>query len=143
MPSTAVDGRPIRVLVVDDESAVCRFAGRVLTDAGYAVDTAPGGAEALSIVEREGAFDLFILDEMMPEMRGDELACQLRRRYPDSRVLYFTGFVDRLYDEKPLLWHNEAFVEKPVSIAGLREAVSLLLFGHVTTPAHLLAHAIA
>jgi len=51
------------------------------------------------------------------------------------KVLYFTGYSDSLFEERKLLWQHEAFIEKPVTIAGLLEAVSLLLFGHVTGPA--------
>jgi CheY-like chemotaxis protein len=63
---------------VDDESSIRTLAERVLGDAGYAVDTVSNGPDALSIVEHESSFDLFVIDEMMPEMREDELARQLR-----------------------------------------------------------------
>ena len=56
-------------------------------------------------------------------------------------MLYFTGFSDVLFTEKMLLWEHEAFIEKPVGVKALLEAVpvgvkalleavSLLLFGH-------------
>jgi FixJ family two-component response regulator len=53
----------------------------------------------------------------------------VRLLHPDLSVLYLTGFADRLFTARATLWENEAFVEKPVSIDGLREAVSLALFG--------------
>ena len=126
--------RPFRVMIIDDESTVRTFAARVLTLAGYAVDTAAGGADALAIVAREGTFDLFVIDVRMPEMEGVEVARQLRARHPNAKVLYFTGYADHLFDEKSVLWENEAFLEKPVSITGLQEAVSLLLFKHTLGP---------
>ncbi len=92
---------------------------------------AADGAEALRQIEQQPAFDLYVLDLMMPLMSGDELAQQVRQRYPDAKILYFTGFSDRLFREKTTLWQNEAFIEKPVTMNGLREAVSLLLFGHL------------
>jgi CheY-like chemotaxis protein len=125
-----------RVLVVDDEGAIRRFVERVLRDAGYDVVMAGDGWEAMRTVEREHPFDVFVLDLMMPEMRGDELARQLWRGNPDVKVLYFTGFSDRLFAEKFTLGENEAFIDKPVSIKGLREAVSLLLYGHIHGPSH-------
>ena len=70
----------------------------------------------------------------MPQMRGDELARQLRQRNLDVKVLFFTGYSDHLFAERAVLWQNEAFVEKPVSLKGLQEAVSLLLFGHINGP---------
>ena len=45
------------------------------------------------------------------------------------------GYSDRLFKEKITLWEHEAFVDKkPVSVTGLLEAVSLLLFGHTHGP---------
>jgi two-component system cell cycle sensor histidine kinase/response regulator CckA len=118
-----------RILVVDDEESVRFFAEHALRRAGYEVTVADDGPEALQLVDAQPAFDLFVIDVQMPGMRGDELARRLRRRNPDVKVLYFTGFADMLFEEKPQLWEHEAFVEKPVTINGLCEAVSLLLFG--------------
>ena len=78
--------RPTRILVVDDESTLRTFAERVLTHAGYAVDTASGGPEALKIVEHEGSFDLFVIDVLMPEMQGDERGRELLQRDPNSTL---------------------------------------------------------
>lgn len=127
---TADINRPMRVLVVDDEPSIRSFAVRVLQDAGYAVDEAADGYDALSIVDQEGPFDLFVIDVVMPHLPGDELARRLRQRDPDVNVLYFTGHCDRLFEERNVLWEHEAFVEKPLSAKGLLEAMSLLLFGH-------------
>jgi hypothetical protein len=46
------------------------------------------------------------------------------------KVLYITGYSDRLFSERSVLWQDEAFVDKPISPAGLCEAVSQALFGH-------------
>ena len=67
-------------------------------------------------------------------MTGDELAQQLRRRQPDCKVLYFTGFTDQLFASKDTLWEAEAFIEKPATPTALLEAVSLLLYGHTRGP---------
>jgi CheY-like chemotaxis protein len=128
--AAVVGARPTRVLVVDDESFIRTFAERALRDEGYAVDTASDGPEALSIVQNEGPFDLFVIDVIMPRMRGPELAGRLRRRHPDAKVLYFTAYADLLFRDKHVLWENEALLEKPVTVAALRTAVSLLLFEH-------------
>jgi CheY-like chemotaxis protein len=123
-----------RVLVVDDEESIRTFANRVLRDAGYDVAIACDGPEALTLTEKKGPFDLFVVDLVMPHMMGNDLARHLRARDPDTKVLYFTGYSDRLFQEKATLWENEAFLEKPVPISGLLEAVSLLLFGHTRGP---------
>lgn len=124
----------LRVLVVDDEESIRLFAERALRGAGYEIVVASSGPDALRLVETDTRFDLFVLDVQMPRMRGDELARQLRQRNLDVKVLYFTGYSDRLFAERAVLWQNEAFIEKPVTLKGLQEAVSLLLFGHLNGP---------
>ena len=124
-----------RVLVVDDNAAILAFAGRVLRDAGYEVVVASDGPQALRTVEAQRPFDVYVVDMLMPQMSGDELARHLRQVNPDVKVLYFTGYSDELFKEKLTLWEHEAFLDKPVSSTALLEAVSLLLFGHTRGPA--------
>jgi two-component system, cell cycle sensor histidine kinase and response regulator CckA len=101
----------------------------VLRDAGYCVRLASDGPEALKVAREQGPFDLFILDVMMPQMTGEEVSRRLRLTNPDVKVLYFTGYIDRLFENRNALWEHEAFIEKPVSIKALLEAVSFSLFG--------------
>jgi two-component system cell cycle sensor histidine kinase/response regulator CckA len=124
----------LRVLVVDDEPSILRFASRALDVAGYTVTTASNGAEALCWIDEHGCADLFILDLAMPAILGTELAGLIRAAHPQAKVLYLTGYSDRLFDEKRTLWSDEAFLEKSAEIAALLEDVSLLLFGHTHRP---------
>jgi CheY-like chemotaxis protein len=118
-----------RILVVDDEPSVRTFVERALHETGYEVVTAPDGPEALGLVLQQ-PFDLCVVDVMMPRMNGAELGCRLRQINPDIKVLYFTGYSDRLFDQQSALSPNEAFLEKPANGEGVREAVSVMLFGH-------------
>ena len=65
-------------------------------------------------------------------MEGDELARRVRALEPDLKVLYLTSHADRLFDAKPQLWAEEAYLDKPFTREGLREAIALLLFGRTT-----------
>jgi two-component system, cell cycle sensor histidine kinase and response regulator CckA len=127
----AVERRAPRILVADDEDTIRQFAERALRGAGYEVVVASDGQEGLRLVETGPPFDAFVLDVVMPQMRGDELGRLLRLREPDAKVLYFTGYSDRLFEDRKTLWEHEAFLEKPVPLQGLLEAVSMLLFGHI------------
>jgi CheY-like chemotaxis protein len=132
--SNPTDGtRPLRLLVVDDEAEIRDVVQRVLNDAGYATAVATTGPAALTFVANEGAFDLYVIDLLMPEMRGDELTRQLRQRDPHAKVLYYTGYAD-LFEANKRVGENEAFLDKPASAAELREAVSLLIFEHRDGP---------
>src|SRR5437667_5342382 len=126
---------PGRVLIVDDEEPVRRFVERVLHEAGYETSIAGDGPEAIDVAAKMSGIDVLVTDVMMPNMLGDELARRLRQNEPDLKVLYLTGYSDRLFKEKVTLWEAEAFLDKPCSVAGLRQAVSLLLYGHVGTDA--------
>jgi CheY-like chemotaxis protein len=123
-----------RVLVVDDEDSVRRYVAHVLTAAGYQTSAASNAAEAIEAFEN-GSFDALVTDVMMPGMTGDELARQLRQSERGLKVLYLTGYSDRLFNEKVALWADEAFLEKPFTSKGLREALSLLMFGRLETSA--------
>jgi CheY-like chemotaxis protein len=118
------------VLIVDDEPSVREFVSRALSFAGYHTSVAPDGPEALAIVAEHGSFDLLVTDLRMPQMMGDELARQLRLADPMLKVLYLTGYSDELFRERPTLWSDEAFLDKPQGVDALLEAVSLLLFGN-------------
>ena len=122
------------VLVVDDEEAVLRFVDRVLRDAGYRTAIANSGPEALEVAKKLGPLGALVTDVMMPGMTGDELARTLRQTEPTLKVLYLTGYSDRLFKEKTMLWADEAFLDKPCTVKGLREAVSLLITGKFEGP---------
>ncbi len=126
------DGRRQRaVLIVDDEAGVREFVDRALQHAGYRTAIASDGPDALSVAASQGPFDLLITDLRMPQMMGDELARMLRLRDPALKVLYLTGYSDELFKERPTLWSDEAFLDKPQGVDALLEAVSLLLFGNI------------
>ncbi len=116
------------VLVVDDEPAVRHFARRILEEDGYQVTEAGHGLEAVGLLAQDIPFDLLLADLDMPVLAGDEMVRRVRSMRPDLKVLYVTGHIDRLLDARQL-WEGEAFLEKPFTAAGLREAASLLLHG--------------
>ncbi len=126
-----VPKRPLRVLIVDDEEPVRKFVERVMSEAGYETATASDGPEALEAAKKFDPVDLLVTDVMMPQMAGDELARRLRQSEPSLKVLYLTGFSDRLFKERVTLWEDEAFLDKPCSVKGLVQAVSLLASGRL------------
>jgi len=120
------------VLVVDDEPPVLALTMAILAKDNYEILGAASGREALEQVQRLGRNpDLLVSDYMMPEMNGRELAARLLIRNPGIRVLFQTGYADRLFGERELLEEHTAFLEKPFSSRGLREAARLSLFGAI------------
>ena len=122
------------ILVVDDEPANLQVVRRFLQDTRYVVSTASGAQEALLAIDGHGPFDLYMLDVMMPEVRGTELADSIRVRQPGALVLYFTGFSDALFSGTRKLRDGEAFLQKPVTKRDVIEAISLLLYKDLRGP---------
>jgi CheY-like chemotaxis protein len=128
MTATSTSTAPT-ILMVDDEQTVRDVARRVLEGGGYAVTEASNGLDAIALLEKGMPLSLLMADLDMPGLGGDEMVRRIRATRPDLRVLYVTGHIDRLMDERPVLWEGEAFLDKPFSSAGLLEAVSLILYG--------------
>ena len=120
--------QPATVLVVDDEEPVRRFVSTALRCVGYEVTVASDVPDALKVAEGARPFDMLVTDLMMPGTTGDELARQLRQRWPALKVLYLSGHTDRLFAERITLWEGEAFLDKPCEVKALLEAASLLMF---------------
>jgi CheY-like chemotaxis protein len=118
------------VLVVDDDAMMLEVLVRILSRENYELLTASSGPGALALLDdRGGSLDLLVTDFSMPEMRGRELADRVRARHPAIKVLYQTGFSDLLFEDRAELEEGSAFLEKPFTARGLREAARLVLFG--------------
>jgi nitrogen-specific signal transduction histidine kinase len=114
------------ILVVEDEAALGRVVTRILTNGGYRVLCAPGGAEALKLFDEEGC-DLLLTDVIMPEMSGRRLAELLQERRPDLPILYMSGYSNGLLGTAHILDHGIALIEKPFAARELLEKVDELL----------------
>jgi DNA-binding response OmpR family regulator len=123
-----------RLLVVDDELPVLKLVTRILATDNYEIDAASSGDDAAQMINAPGypGVDLLVTDLMMPGINGRELAMITRRRFPNSRVLYVTGFADRLFKDLAELGEGESFIEKPFGTDGLLEATRLLMFGQIS-----------
>jgi DNA-binding NtrC family response regulator len=121
---------------VEDDDGVREFAQEVLSRAGYRVQAARNGIDALEQTRANDlAIDVLVTDVVMPEMGGRELAQHLRRRRPDLPILYITGYTDdaRMLGE---LYSTEArLLEKPFTASALEMAVEEVAEGSSRTPA--------
>lgn len=83
-----------KVLVVDDEENLRIILNRALTKAGFVVEEADSGHQALELLQT-GPFDLVISDIEMPLMDGVELLTNIKTRYPDLDVIIITGYASK------------------------------------------------
>ena len=86
--ASATDGRTRRpkLMIVDDDPEVRIIVAEFLRDIGYQVIQAPGGAEALNLLEHNPDLRMIITDIRMPDMSGIELADLATRRQSDLKL---------------------------------------------------------
>lgn len=118
------------VAVVDDDPMMLDVLSRILQRENFQLLMAGGGPEIIQkLSDHDGDVDLLVTDYAMPDMQGRELADHVRQRFPAIKVLYQTGFSDMLFGDRVELEEGAAFLEKPFTARGLREAARLVLFG--------------
>lgn len=83
----------MKILVVDDERAIRNSLKEILSDEGYAVDTAEDGATALDMAGKE-MYDVIFCDIKMPNMEGTEVLEKLKKDGIDSAVIMISGHGD-------------------------------------------------
>ena len=114
VPKSPAPQKKRTLLVVDDEPMALVLARRILSEAGFEVETAQSGFECLDIFRRHPRrFDLVLLDLSMPFMDGEETFMRLRGILPDAVVVLSTGFIaqDRL--ERMVGAGMAGFLRKP------------------------------
>ncbi|MEG6508701.1 PAS domain S-box protein [Methyloligella sp. 2.7D] len=87
-----VPEEPLHLLYVEDDFLVGIATVEILENAGMRVHNAAGAEEALSILEDHPEIDLLLTDIGLPGMSGHELVAEARRRHPELKVLFLTGY---------------------------------------------------
>ncbi len=117
-----------RILVVEDNDAVRDLLARCLRDAGYRLLVAPSGEEALRLLAAEGeTVDLLLSDVMMAGMNGRDLAAQVQRTHPATKVLLTSGYMDDAILGASRLDESTPFVSKPYTPSTIITAVRAAL----------------
>ena len=115
-----------RILIVDDDTSILQLSTEVLTNSGYAVDTAEDGAAAWQALNTDN-YDLLITDHNMPKVTGLELVGKLRAARMALPVILATGAMPtEELDRQPWL-RIEATLLKPFTIPMLLETVQEVL----------------
>jgi two-component system, cell cycle sensor histidine kinase and response regulator CckA len=133
VPSLRVSTGNETILLVEDDEPVRQLAARVLSRSGYNVLQAHDGLVALDVAEGYPAkIDLLLTDVMMPEMGGVELAEQLTRKRPETRLMFMSGYAR---DGSPLPGNTdqEIFLQKPFTSQSLNGCVREALQSQLPT----------
>ena len=119
---------PKRILVVDDDENILNLERTILEQKGFEVTTAGGGAEALQILAGH-AFDLVLLDVMMPEVDGWEMLQRVQERHGVGSipVIMFSGKVDERSLAEAADRGARGFIGKPFDPQQLIERAKALV----------------
>lgn len=88
------------ILLVEDEDGLRALNARGLSSRGYTVLEAANGVEAMELIEKEGAqIDLVVSDVVMPEMDGPTLLKEMRRKNPDLKMIFVSGYAEEAFQK--------------------------------------------
>lgn len=126
MSDRAVGTLTPRVLVVDDDAAICELLETVLTRDGCVVETEGDPTQAEARV-RAGSFHLLLLDVMMPRQDGLETLRKVRAIDRDLAVVMITGFPSVETAVQAMQLEALDYLRKPFTVEALREVVTRVL----------------
>lgn len=114
------------ILLAEDEETVRKLVVRVLTRQGYRVLPATNGEEALGIAQerrqQNRPIDVLLTDMVMPLMGGKELAAHMRTMFPETSVLFMSGYSNES-KLRNLLGPKTAFIAKPFSVESILQKI--------------------
>ena len=123
-----IQGQGQSVLVVEDEPALRGLAVLMIERLGYKVAEAASGAEALTLIDRQGLRpDVLLTDVVIPGMGGPALAEQLKERVPGLKAIYMSGYGDDAVSGRGVLGPDVDFLQKPFTVSDLARAIGKVL----------------
>jgi len=116
------------VLLVEDEESVRQLVRETLVSKGYKILEADNGETALQIAsDYAGKIDMLITDVVMPGMSGRELSARMCASYPQTKVLYLSGYTEDAIVHEGVLDPGTAFLQKPFTLQMLSRKVREVL----------------
>jgi DNA-binding response OmpR family regulator len=116
----------MRILVIEDEKKMSDFLKRGLAEAGYAVDCAATGNGAELLIA-ENPYDLLVLDVMLPDTNGYDLARQIRQNGFENPILFLTAMGSTRDKIRGLDSGGDVYLTKPFSFDELLAHVRALM----------------
>ncbi len=116
------------VLVVDDEEPILKLIARVLEPLGYKILQAGDGADAVATASgHSGSIDLLLTDILMHGTIGSQVANVVRKKHPNIKVLYMSGYSNEEIRDRGICDTETDFLPKPFSSRNLASAVRVAL----------------
>ena len=119
------------ILLVEDDEEVRGFASTALKNLGYSIYEAENGKRALEFINNNNKsklkIDLLVTDMVMPEMNGKELANELKKIYPETKIIFTSGYTDNQIVQSGNLDKGINFIQKPFSEQTLAKKIRSVL----------------
>ncbi len=132
VPAPAAQGGREAILVVEDDVLVRSYVLTDLAALGYTTHAAASAAQAMAMVYDEIEFDLLFTDVMLGgAINGAQLADELRKYRPHLKVLFTSGYGDRVLEQQSVGAQGAPLLEKPYRRADLARMLRLALDGPV------------
>ncbi len=126
--SQSYGNRQKSILLVEDDPQVRRLASLVLAEAGYAVKDADSAEAAAVAFEKDGGrFDLLLIDAVLPDLAGTDLADELNSQKAGIPVIIFSGYADERIRMGLIEERGYNFLRKPFSTESLLNIVQSVL----------------
>ena len=116
----------VSILIVEDDEDICSLFDYILSNAGYSVESVDDSFKALEKI-RENEFHIAILDYMLPEMRGNQLAEEIKKIRPNMKIVFVTGFpefADKINNRRGAL--SQYALKKPVTQETLLQTIKMI-----------------
>ena len=109
---------PKKVLIIDDESEICKMVTEFLFDAGYSASFALNGPDGLAMIKKDLP-SLVLLDIGMPGMDGLEVMRLIHEQHPALPVVILTGHGDTEMVKKMIEFGASEYLTKPIHLETL------------------------
>jgi len=107
-------GRDETILIVEDDDGVRQYASEILRDLNYQIIEARDSATALRLLDADKKFDLLLTDVVLPGKNGRELATEVERRRPGTKIIFMTGYSRNAIVHHGRLDPGTALIQKPL-----------------------------
>jgi CheY-like chemotaxis protein len=121
------DWGAVRILAVDDDPDTLVYINNIVQRFGLICETAPGGEEALRIVGKNGAYNIYFVDWKMPDINGIELTKKLKANYSisgDSIVIMISAYDLSVVEAEAKEAGVDIFLSKPLFPSALFDVIN-------------------
>ena len=115
----------VKLLIVDDEKAICEEFKETLEQEGYEVDIATKGEDGLRMI-RQNLYNLVLLDESMPGMEGDKVFENLRQ-FSKVPVAFISGFLTPAKERKIMSMGAVTCLRKPLDLNQVKSLIQAVI----------------